>query len=152
MPRFGAPPAAGLLRQEFVRARSGDLDLLAELEAKDRAARESAPSVGPEHAVPGMYSQAPPRLIWLDTTDPGQIVLEVRAEDRIGMLCRLAGVFEDLGADVRWATVTTIGSTVVDSFCVDVSTAGTRASRERLEQALLAVLPTPEPKKPPAVS
>ncbi len=149
VPRFGEPPAAGLLRQEFVRARSGDLDLLAELEAKDRAARESAPSVRPERAVPGTYSQAPPRLIWLDTTDPGQVVLEVRAEDRVGMLCRLAGVFEDLGADVRWATVTTIGSTVVDSFCVDLSTAGTRASRERLEQALLAVLPTPEPKKPP---
>jgi [protein-PII] uridylyltransferase len=152
VPRFGAPPAAGLLRQELVRARSGDLDLLAELGAKDRAARESAPSIRPERAVPGTYSQAPPRLIWLDTTDPGQVVLEVRAEDRIGMLCRLAGAFEGLGADVRWATVTTLGSTVVDSFCVDLSTAGTRASRERLEQALLAVLPAPEPAKPATAS
>ncbi|NLV77804.1 MAG: [protein-PII] uridylyltransferase [Rhodococcus sp.] len=146
LPLFGAPPAAGLLRQDLVRAGSGDLDLTAELDAKDRAARESMLPERPEHAVPGTYAKAPPRLIWFDATDPGQVVLEVRAEDRVGLLCRLAGVFEQLGADVRWAKVTTLGSSVIDSFCVDFSAASTRASRERLEEALLAVLPAQEPK------
>ncbi|MEE2033780.1 [protein-PII] uridylyltransferase [Rhodococcus chondri] len=148
IPRFGAPPAAELLRQELMRARSGDLDLLAELDAKDRAAREGRLPERPEQAVPGTYSQAPPRLIWFDASDPGQVLLELRAEDRIGLLCRLADAFERAGADVRWARVTTLGTTVVDAFCVDPRGADTKAARERLEQALLAVLPATEPEKP----
>jgi len=95
-----------------------------------------------------MYAQAPPRLIWFDASEPGQVVLELRAEDRLGLLCRLADVFERVGADVRWARVTTLGTTVVDAFGVDLTGLDTRASRERLERELLAVLPTAEPKKP----
>ncbi len=152
VPRFGAPPEASLLRQELGRARSGDLDLLSELDAKDRAAREGRTPERPERAVPGTYAQAPPRVIWFDASEPGQVVLELRAEDRLGLLCRLADVFERVGADVRWARVTTLGTTVVDAFGVDLTGLDTRASREHLERELLAVLPTPEPKSTEAAS
>ncbi|MDX5313024.1 MAG: ACT domain-containing protein, partial [Rhodococcus sp. (in: high G+C Gram-positive bacteria)] len=147
-PLFGAPPAAGLLRQELVRARSGDLDLLATLAAKEQAAREAQLPERPERAVPGTYAQAPPHLIWIDAPEQGQAILELRAEDRLGMLCRLADAFERCGADVRWARVATLGRTVVDAFCIDLAGSDTRENRERIERAVLAVVPAPEPKKP----
>ncbi|MEU5840282.1 [protein-PII] uridylyltransferase [Rhodococcus sp. NPDC047139] len=145
VPRFGSPPDAALLRQELVRARSGDLDLLDALESKDRAVRESRLPERPERAVPVSAALAPPRIIWFETSEPDQVVLEIRSEDRIGLLCRLADVFERVGADVRWARASTLGSTVIDSFCVDLAGAHTRVSREHLERALLAVLPAPGP-------
>ncbi|MGW3481392.1 [protein-PII] uridylyltransferase [Rhodococcus indonesiensis] len=147
-PLFGSPPVAGLLRQELVRARSGDLDLLAALDAKEQAAREAQLPERPERAVPGTYAQAPPHLIWIDAPEQGQAILELRAEDRLGMLCRLADAFERCGADVRWARVATLGRTVVDSFCIDFAGSDTRENRERIERAVLAVVPAPEPKKP----
>ncbi|MGW0027001.1 [protein-PII] uridylyltransferase [Rhodococcus sp. NPDC003383] len=147
-PRFGTPPEAGLLRQELIRARGGDLDLPAALDAKEQAAREAQLPEQPERAVPVVYAQAPPRVIWFDAPDPGQVILELRAEDRLGLLCRLAEAFESVGADVRWARVTTLGTAVVDAFCIDLTGTDTRATREQLEQAVLAVVPGVEPKKP----
>lgn len=143
VPRFGSPPDPGLLRQELVRARAGDLDVLAALDAKEAAAQENDLPDRRRRAVPTTIASAPPRIIWSETSQPGQVVLEVRSDDRIGLLCRLADVFERAGADVRWARVTTLGVSVIDSFCVDLSSADTRTSRERLEGELLAVLPTP---------
>ncbi|MCR8691958.1 [protein-PII] uridylyltransferase [Rhodococcus pyridinivorans] len=147
-PRFGSPPEAALLRQELVRARSGDLDLLGALEAKDRAERESRLPERTARAVPVSAALAPPRIIWFEGSESDQVVLEIRSEDRIGLLCRLADVFERVGADVRWARVSTLGSTVIDSFCVDLAGAHTRVSREHLEKELLSVLPAPEPPAP----
>jgi [protein-PII] uridylyltransferase len=51
------------------------------------------------------------------------------------LLHRVAAALEESGADIRWARVSTLGSSVVDSFCL----AGVRRSdRRRIEQAVLA--------------
>ena len=88
-------------------------------------------------------------MLWFDGTDPGQVVLELRAEDRLGLLCRLATALEAIGADIRWARVATLGTSVVDAFCIDLTGSDSRATREEIERALLDVVPAPEPPKPP---
>ncbi len=140
-PKFGDPPDAGLLRQELIRATSGALDLSSTL------AKREGEAVG---AGPGPYAQAAPRLIWFDTSVPGQVILELRAEDRVGLLSRLAGVFATAGANVRWAKVVTMGSAVVDAFCLDLGDADNAQLRARIEKAVLDVVPRPAPTPPPA--
>ncbi|WP_082897849.1 [protein-PII] uridylyltransferase, partial [Rhodococcus sp. EPR-157] len=148
-PLFGAPPQAGLLRQEIIRAQAGELDLVAMLDAKEQDALPVPLDDETDSSVPVVYAQAPPRVLWFDGTDPGQVVLELRAEDRLGLLCRLATALESLGADVRWARVATLGTSVVDAFCLDLRGSDSRATREEIERAILAVVPAPEPPKPP---
>ncbi|QBJ95116.1 [protein-PII] uridylyltransferase [Rhodococcus sp. ABRD24] len=155
-PRFGVPPQAGLLRQELIRAIGGEIDVLALIDTKEREARGNEPLVDRTGAaVPVQYAQAPPRVIWFDVggpggspgqVEPGQVIVELRAEDRLGLLSRLARVFERNGADVRWARVSTLGASVVDAFCIALTNGDTRAAREELERAILAVVPAPEPK------
>ncbi|WP_307828257.1 [protein-PII] uridylyltransferase [Antrihabitans sp. YC2-6] len=146
-PKFGTPPAAGLLRQELIRASAGELDLVALLDKKERDAIASAPvRVGAE-GVPTAFAQAPPRVLWFDT-DNGPI-LELRAEDRLGLLCRLAKAIARSGANVRWAKAATMGSAVVDTFCLELGPADTPALRRQIEQAVLAVVPAPRPKREP---
>ncbi len=151
-PRFGAPPQAGLLRQELIRAMAGEIDVLEQLDAKEREVREN--QVLEDRtvaAVPVQYALAPPRVIWFDVVGGedahGDAIVELRAEDRLGMLSRLARVLERNGADVRWARVSTLGSSVVDAFCISMEGGGTRARREQIENAILSVVPAPEPKK-----
>ncbi|AFU04204.1 [protein-PII] uridylyltransferase [Nocardia brasiliensis] len=140
-PKFGDPPDAGLLRQELIRAIGGDLDVAAALAKREREAGGVKPSE---------YAQAQPRVLWSSTSAPGQVLLELRAEDRIGVLSRLAAALEHCGVDVRWAKVVTMGSAVVDTFCLDLGTADGPARRIEIEQAILAVVPRPAPKKPEA--
>ncbi|QNG19228.1 [protein-PII] uridylyltransferase [Rhodococcus triatomae] len=152
-PRFGTPPEAGLLRQELVRALGGELDLLDLLDAKEAEAREvQRLAVGDERveAVPVLYAQAPPRILWFDTAVPHQVVLELRAQDRLGLLSRLAAALERSRADVRWARVSTLGSSVIDSFCLDLGDSDSRELREQIERGVLDVVPKPEPAKPEA--
>jgi [protein-PII] uridylyltransferase len=151
-PRFGAPPQAGLLRQELIRAMAGEIDVLEQLDAKEREVREN--QVLEDRtvaAVPVQYALAPPRVLWFDVVGgedaQGDAIVELRAEDRLGMLSRLARVLERNGADVRWARVSTLGSSVVDAFCISMEGGGTRARREQIENAILSVVPAPEPKK-----
>lgn len=145
-PRFGAPPQAGLLRQELIRAGAGELDLVAMLEEKERQAQaEQALDRGAD-AVPVLFAQAPPRILWAEAGD-GQVIVELRAEDRLGLLCRLASVLEYSGADVRWARVSTLGASVLDVFCLDLGGRDSRAVRQELESALLAVVPPQPPQK-----
>ncbi|AKE00621.1 [protein-PII] uridylyltransferase [Rhodococcus erythropolis] len=150
-PRFGTPPQAVLLRQELIRASAGELNLLELLDAKDEEARaeqwDDPIQTNKDSAVPVLYSQAPPRVIWFDAPGDGHAILELRTEDRVGLLCRLAAALEHSGADIRWAKVATLGSSVVDAFCLDFGEADTRAARERVEEAVLAVVPVPQPKK-----
>lgn len=147
-PLFGSPPQAGLLRQEIIRAQSGELDLLGMLDAKERDARPVNLDGEVDAAVPVLYAQAPPRVLWFDGTEAGQVVLELRAEDRLGLLCRLASALERCGAHVRWARVTTLGTSVIDAFCIDLAGSDSRDTREEIERAVLAVVPAPEPPKP----
>ncbi|MFF0487557.1 [protein-PII] uridylyltransferase [Nocardia sp. NPDC004068] len=138
-PKFGDPPDAGLLRQELIRAINGDLNVESALAKKERdSGLRSSP-----------YAQAEPRIMWSDSTIGGPVLLELRAEDRIGLLTRLAAALARTGADVRWAKVVTMGAAVVDAFCLDLGADDTPARRAEIEAALLAVVPHPEPKKPP---
>ncbi|MEV6136879.1 [protein-PII] uridylyltransferase [Nocardia sp. NPDC051990] len=140
-PKFGDPPDGGLLRQELIRATAGDLDLSALLAKRERESTGARPSP---------YAQAQPRVIWSATTTPGQVVLELRAEDRIGLLSRLAAAFAQCGADVRWAKVVTMGSVVVDAFGLDLGV-DIPERRETIEKAVMGVVPRPAPKSPEGV-
>lgn len=150
-PRFGAPPQAGLLRQELVRALAGELDLMARLDRREAETREQTRDRrSDEPGVPVQWAQAPPRIIWFEDRRPDETILELRAEDRVGLLSRLAFALEGCGADVRWARVSTLGSSVVDTFCIDLGGGNTRAVREQVEAAMLSVVPLPRPQNPAA--
>ncbi|WP_280437309.1 [protein-PII] uridylyltransferase [Nocardia carnea] len=135
-PIFGSPPDAGLLRQELKRAIAGDLDVRAVLTARERDTPAAA-----------RYARAEPWLQWTPTRVAGQFLLQLRAEDRIGLLCRLSAVLSGAGADVRWAKVVTMGSFVVDVFCVELGEDAGGQRRSAVESAILAELPQPAPRK-----
>jgi [protein-PII] uridylyltransferase len=152
-PHFGSPPAAELLRQQFILALDGELDVIASLERRDRdGAQSGAGRAGEVRAgVPVNRTPAPPRILWYEGTAPGQLVVEVRSTDRTGLLASLTGVFERAGVDIAWAKVTTLGSTVDDVFCIVIPVPDGRdcvAVKEALERDLYAVLPTAAPAKP----
>ncbi|AQT80822.1 [protein-PII] uridylyltransferase [Mycolicibacterium litorale] len=150
-PHFGAPPAAELLRQQFILALDGDLDVIAALEKRDReAAQYGTARVGESKpAVPVNAAPAPPRVLWRDGTAEGHLLVEIRTTDRTGLLAMLTAVFERAGADIAWAKITTLGSSVVDVFGISVPALGSVEDvRKQLERDLYAVLPTPPPAKP----
>jgi [protein-PII] uridylyltransferase len=144
-PLFGSPPEAGLLRQQFVGALNGDVDILGALEKRDSDAVSAAGRAGEiQVGVPVTHSTAPPRILWLDSATPGQLLVEVRAMDRLGLLALLTRALERADADVQWAKVNTFGSTAADVFCVTVpSVDGEQGARAAVEQHLLAVLGGP---------
>ncbi len=105
MPRFGRMPDAALIRADLVRAMDGELGLAQKLRAK-------------EQAYGAGTSSRPPTVTWLDGAATDATVLEIRAEDRIGLLCRLTAALERSGMDVRSARVSSLGGSVVDAFYV----------------------------------
>jgi [protein-PII] uridylyltransferase len=130
-PRFGRPPDPAVLRNDLVRALEGGLNLA---EALDRKERDYARPPGPEEKLR-------PRVLWFDDEATGAVVLELRGNDRIGLLYRVASALEHAGVEVRWAKVATLGSSVVDSFCLDEPDGAaplTRSQRRILEHAVLA--------------
>jgi [protein-PII] uridylyltransferase len=129
-PRFGRLPDPAMLREDLVRALDGALDLA---EALDRKERDYARPGGPEDRVP-------PRVLWFDDEATGAVVLELRGTDRIGLLYRVATALEQCESEVRWAKVATLGSSVVDSFCLNAPDGAamlTKAARHKLERAVL---------------
>jgi [protein-PII] uridylyltransferase len=127
-PHFGSPPAAELLREQFVLALAGDLDVIGSLERRDRDAAATNTTKAGEipDAVP-INAPAPPRILWFDGTSPGEFVLQI---------------------------LTTLGSSVVDAFGLAVpafaaeeATPEQMEAREELERDLYAVLPSPTPAK-----
>jgi [protein-PII] uridylyltransferase len=144
-PHFGSPPAAELLRQQFILALDGELDVIGSLQRRDRDTAQQGTRVGDTPmAVPVNHVPAPPRIRWFDGTSPGELVVQIRTVDRPGLLARLTAVFERDGVDIAWAKVTTLGSSVLDAFCIT----GHRVNRDELERDLYAVLPAPAPAKP----
>ncbi len=109
-PRFGRLPEASLLREDLVRVLRGSLDLPARLAAKERDYAGPAPSTPP-----------PSRVLWFDDEATGAVVLELRTADRIGLLHHVAAALEAQGVDVRWARVSTLGTSVVDAFCLEAT-------------------------------
>jgi [protein-PII] uridylyltransferase len=93
--------------QTIERALAGDLDLPVKVDARRRAyARISA---------------AAPNEVRVDvSSDESETdtVVEVHADDDIGLLYRLASAFTELELDVRIAKVATLGKRVVDVFYV----------------------------------
>ncbi|MGV0791872.1 [protein-PII] uridylyltransferase [Mycolicibacterium sp. XJ1819] len=147
-PHFGSPPAAGLLRQQFILALDGELDVLASLDKRDDdSAQHGATRAGQvPDAVPISHAPAPPRVLWATGATPGELVVQVRSTDRAGLLARLTAVFERDDVDIAWAKVTTMGSSVVDVFGITV--AGDSAIvREAIERDLYAALPAPPKRK-----
>jgi [protein-PII] uridylyltransferase len=109
-PRFGRLPEASLLREDLVRVLQGSLDLTARLAAKER-----------DYSSRVSTTSAATRVLWFDDEATGAVVLELRTADRIGLLYRVAASLEAQGIDVRWARVSTLGSSVVDAFCLEAS-------------------------------
>lgn len=151
-PLFGSPPEAGLLRQQFSGALAGDVDVLGSLEKRDSDAVSAATSRAGEVqvGVPVTRSSAPPRILWIDSASSDQLIVEVRAMDRLGLLALLTRALERAGTDIVWAKVNTFGSTAADVFCVTVSERAAAAAgdaehgaRDAVEQGLLAVLGGP---------
>jgi [protein-PII] uridylyltransferase len=156
-PHFGTPPAAGLLRQQFILALDGELDVLAALERREREAAQYGTARAGEilAAVPANHVPAPPRVLWSAGASAGEFVVQIRTVDRAGLLARLTAVFERDGVDIAWAKVTTLGSSVVDVFGIVAPAlasggeADRQAIRDELERDLYAVLPTPPPPPKP---
>jgi [protein-PII] uridylyltransferase len=142
-PHFGSPAETQLLRQQFVGALAGDIDVLAMVEKRDSEAASSASARAGEvlAGVPVTRSTAPPRILWLDNAPEGQLIIEVRAMDRPGLLALLTRALERAGVDMVWAKVNTFGSTAADVFCV-VPPPGVPEDSVRalVEQHLLVVL------------
>ncbi|MEJ6538487.1 MAG: [protein-PII] uridylyltransferase, partial [Mycobacterium sp.] len=148
-PLFGSPPAAELVRQQFILALDGELDVIGSLQKRDHetARYPSGPAGPPNPAVPAA-APAPPRILWHDGGQPGRQLVEVRASDRTGLLAVLTGVFESAGVDIAWAKITTLGSSVIDVFAISAPDSATAA--DALEHDLYAALPAPAPVKPAA--
>lgn len=148
-PHFGSPAAAELLRQQFLGALAGDIDVLEMVEKRDgEASSSSSARVGEVLAgVPVTRSVAPPRILWLDNAAEGQLIVEVRAIDRAGLLALLTRALERAGADIVWAKVNTFGSTAADVFCVVLPAQPAGGSdadvRATVEHHLRAVLSAP---------
>lgn len=147
-PQFGEPPAAELLRQQFILALGGELDVMAALEKRERDAAQYGTGRAGEHkqAVP-IPATAPPVILWHpgghEGGEAGVDRVEVRTTDRTGLLATLTAVFERAGCDISWAKITTLGSSVVDVFAI--SAPDTAAARDAVERELVAVLPAPPP-------
>ncbi len=110
-PRFGRMPDPALVRADLARAMAGELGLAQKLRDKE--------------ATYGDGERArPPTVTWFDDAATDATVLEIRAEDRIGLLCRLTAALERGGLDVRSALVSSLGGSVVDSFYVTTRDGG----------------------------
>jgi len=128
-PRFGSLPQESLLREQLIRAVDGSLPLAEKLAAKERDYG------GPPQDPP------PAKLLWFEDEATGAVVLELRAADRIGLLHHVAGALERCGVDIRWARVSTLGSTVVDSFSLATANGPVdAATRKQIERTVLAAI------------
>ncbi len=132
-PRFGSLPDQALLREQFTRALSGSLPLADKLAAKERDYAD----------VPDDPPQ--PRVLWFDDEADGgarssDVVLELRAVDRLGLLHDVAAALEKCGVDVRWARAMQVGGTAIASFSIAAASpcAGGPDWRQEIERAMLA--------------
>jgi [protein-PII] uridylyltransferase len=122
-PRFGRPPDVALLRQDLLRALDGSLSLADALAAKEHDYGEAS--------VPATHlSETESKVLWFDDEATGAVILELRTTDRIGLLHRVAAALESNSVVVRWARVATLGSSVVDSFCLTAPDATGITARE----------------------
>jgi [protein-PII] uridylyltransferase len=139
-PRFGRPPDVALLRQDLARALDGSLQLADALAVKERDYGET-PGSG------AGLSDVETKVLWFDDEATGAVVLELRTTDRIGLLHRVAAALESNAVTIRWARISTLGGSAVDSFGLTVPgghgapdghPALSAEARERIERAVLS--------------
>ena len=103
-------PRADAIQRDIVRAQEGDLDLTRQLDSREASRRQ--PATPPP----------PPRVDVVEGASESATVVEVRASDRLGLLCRLGRALALMGVSVRAARVSTLGAEAVDVFyLVDAS-------------------------------
>jgi [protein-PII] uridylyltransferase len=105
-PRFGSFPDPIVVRTDLAKALGGAMPLDDRLQAKERAY-----SRGNGHARPATVH-------WFDDAATDATVVELRADDSIGLLYRITSTLERLGLDVHTARVSSLGGSVVDAFYV----------------------------------
>ena len=88
-PHFGSPPAAELLRQQFILALDGELDVMASLDNAATATPRSTARPGPARCRPRCRSTTRRRhrgCCGSTGTAPGELVVQIRTTDRAGLL------------------------------------------------------------------
>jgi [protein-PII] uridylyltransferase len=130
-PRFGRLPDPALVRSDLARALEGTLGLADKLREKEQSYASRAP------AAP----YQPPAVHWFDDEATDATVVEFRAADAIGLLCRVTAALERCGLDVRAALVSSMAGVVVDSFYVTTRDGDPvpRAARAEIEAELIRV-------------
>ena len=120
------------MRGDLRRALDGELDLSTLL-----ASREAA--YAPRLGLPA----APPTVRLLDDASASATVVEVRANDGLGVLHRITAALAACGLDVRTAHISTLGADVVDAFYVVGPGGGPLSDpvlRAQVTRAVLAAL------------
>ncbi|GAA0279480.1 [protein-PII] uridylyltransferase [Cryptosporangium japonicum] len=120
-PRFGRLPDPALLTADLRRAVAGNYDVSGALAKREAEAREGR-------------DPAPPQVSWLPDASTDATVLELRAEDRRGLLHDVTAALEESGASVRGARISTFGSAVVDAFYLT----GSDLAQDAIGKAVLA--------------
>jgi [protein-PII] uridylyltransferase len=128
-PRDASGPDRRRLAGDLNRAVSGELDVDSALAARVRSTLR--PRGGTEREAP------PPKVVWAVDRATDATILELRAADDAGLLYRVAHALELVGANVRSARISTLGSDVVDAFYLVGDWSGA-AERSTVEQAVLA--------------
>ena len=125
-PRFGSLPDPAVVRGDLARALDGSLALAERLAAKERAYDRGA-------------ARRPPTVHWFDGEATGATVVELRADDAIGLLYRVTAALERCRVDIRSARVSSLGGSVVDAFYVTTSGGAPIPTGERpdIEAALV---------------
>lgn len=82
----------------------------------------------------------PPKVKFIEGGSSNATLIEIRAVSKIGILHRITQALDDMGLDIRHATVHTIGIEVVDTFYVRTRTGDlvtNTAHRKEIQKALL---------------
>lgn len=82
----------------------------------------------------------PPKVKFIEGGSSNATLIEIRAVSKIGILHRITQALDDMGLDIRHATVHTIGMEVVDTFYVRTRTGElvtNTAHRKEIQKALL---------------
>jgi [protein-PII] uridylyltransferase len=125
-PRFGSLPDPAVVRGDLSRALDGSLPLAAKLAAKERAYDRGG-------------VRRPPTVHWFDGEATDATVVELRADDTIGLLYRVTAALERCHVDIRSARVSSLGGSVVDAFYVTMPGGAPIPRRQRcdIEAALV---------------
>ena len=105
-PRFGSFPDPIVVRTDLAKALGGTMALDDRLQAKERAYAR------------GNGNSRPATVHWFDDAATDATVVELRADDTIGLLYRITSTLERMGLDVHMAKLSSLGGSVVDAFYV----------------------------------